>query len=173
MAIGSVMYSMISTRPDIAFSISLLSRFMSNSRRDHWAALKWLLRDLNGILYQGLHYHNWSDFELIGFADSDFAGDKDGRKSTTSYFFTLASNCISWKSQQQSVVALTTIKAEYIKATEAIKEAIWLQGNREGGLPVSLVIAEAISEGAISNLPFAYSWRLDAALSLLNDRSSA
>lgn len=96
MAIASVMYSMISTRPDIAFSISLLSRFMSNPGRDHWAALKWLLHYLNGTLGRGLHYYNWSGvFELIGYVDSDFAGDKDGRKSTTSYFFTIAGNCVS------------------------------------------------------------------------------
>ncbi|KAI5674225.1 hypothetical protein M9H77_14589 [Catharanthus roseus] len=170
MAIGSVMYSMISTRPDIAFSISLLSRFMSNPGRDHWAALKWLLRYLNGTLDWGLHYHNWSDFELIRFVDSDFAGDKDGRRSTTSYFFTLAGNCISWKSQLQPVVALSTTEAEYIAATEAIKEAILLQGR---GLPVTLVTAEADSEGAISDIPAAYSRRLDVALLLLSDRSSA
>ncbi|KAI5682579.1 hypothetical protein M9H77_03807 [Catharanthus roseus] len=169
MAIGSVMYSMISTRPDIAFSISLLSRLMSNPRRDHWTALKWLLRYLNETLDRGLHYHNWSDFELIGFVDYDFAGDKDGRKSTTSYFFTLAGNCISWKSQLQPVVALSTTEAEYITATEAIKEAIWLQ---ERGLPVTLVTTEADFEGAISDLPIAYSWRLDVALPLLDNRSS-
>ncbi|KAI5658791.1 hypothetical protein M9H77_27584 [Catharanthus roseus] len=77
----------------------------------------WLLRYLNGTLDRGLHYHNWADFELIRFVDSDFAGDKDG-------------NCVSWKSQLQPVVALLTTKAEYIAATEAIKEAIWLQGEK-------------------------------------------
>ncbi|KAI5650754.1 hypothetical protein M9H77_36759 [Catharanthus roseus] len=74
----------------------------------------WLLRYINGTLDLGLHYHNWSDFELIGFVDLDFAGDKDG-------------NCISWKSQLQPVVSLSTTEAEYITATEVIKEAIWLQ----------------------------------------------
>ena len=60
--------------------------------------------------------------------DSDYAGNKDNRKSSTSYVFTWASNCISWKSQQQPIVALSSTKAEYIAATEACKEAIWLQG---------------------------------------------
>ncbi|KAI5665123.1 hypothetical protein M9H77_24446 [Catharanthus roseus] len=77
----------------------------------------WLLRYLNGTLDRGLHYHNWSDFELIEFVDSDFAGDKDG-------------NCMSWKSQLQPIVALSTVEAEHIVATEAIKEAIWLQGEK-------------------------------------------
>ncbi|KAI5675792.1 hypothetical protein M9H77_06742 [Catharanthus roseus] len=77
----------------------------------------WLLRYLNGTVDRGSHYHNWSNFELIGFFYSDFAGDKDG-------------NCISWNSQLQPVVALSTTEAEYIAATEAIKEAIWLQGEK-------------------------------------------
>ncbi|KAI5672602.1 hypothetical protein M9H77_12966 [Catharanthus roseus] len=101
MAIGSIMYSMIFTRPDIAYSISLLSRFMSNPGRDHWAALKWLLRYINGTIYRGLYYHNWTEqFELVGYVDSDFAG-----------------NCVSWKSQLQPVVTLSTMEAEYIAAT--------------------------------------------------------
>ena len=60
--------------------------------------------------------------------DSDYAGDKDKRKSTTAYFFTLCRNCISWKSQLQNVVALSTTEVEYIALTEAAKEAIWLKG---------------------------------------------
>ncbi|KAI5662319.1 hypothetical protein M9H77_21642 [Catharanthus roseus] len=78
----------------------------------------WLLRYLNGIVDRGLHYHNWSDFELIRFVDSNFLGDKD------------AGNCILWKSQLQPVVALSTTEVEYIVATEAIKEAIWIQGEK-------------------------------------------
>ena len=60
--------------------------------------------------------------------DSDYAGDRDKRKPTTAYFFTLCGNCISWKSQLQNVVALSTTEAEYIALTEAAKEAIWLKG---------------------------------------------
>lgn len=59
MTIGSVIYSMISIRPDITFSISLLSRFISNPDRDHWTALKWLLMYVNGTVNKSLHYHNW------------------------------------------------------------------------------------------------------------------
>ena len=60
--------------------------------------------------------------------DSDFAGDRDSRKSTTAYYFTLGGNCISWKSQLQPLVALSSTEAEYIALTDAFKEAIWLQG---------------------------------------------
>ncbi|TXG66086.1 hypothetical protein EZV62_007361 [Acer yangbiense] len=61
------------------------------------------------------------------FVDSDYTGDRDKRRSTSSYFFTIAGCCVSWKSQLQSVVALSTTAAEYITVTEEIKEAIWLQ----------------------------------------------
>ncbi|KAL2534627.1 cysteine-rich RLK (RECEPTOR-like protein kinase) 8 [Abeliophyllum distichum] len=88
-AIGSIMYSMITTRPDLAYAISFLSRFMSNPGKHHWIALKWLLRYLAGTVKRGLVFEKRSDkLELKGYVDSDFAGDKDQRKSTTSYFFT-------------------------------------------------------------------------------------
>ncbi|GAB2285911.1 hypothetical protein Dimus_039730 [Dionaea muscipula] len=128
-AIGSVMYAMVSTRPDLSFSISLLSRFMSNPGCEHWTALKWLLRYLNSSVNIGLQFGKWTDsFDLVAYVDSDFAGDRDCRKSTTSYYVTLAGNCISWKSQLQPLVALSSTEAEYIAMTDVFKEAIWLQG---------------------------------------------
>ena len=128
-AIGTVMYSMISTRPDLAYSISLLSRFMSNPSKPHWLALKHLLRYINGSLNTGLCYERRKNtLDLVGFVDADFAGDRDSRKSTTSYYFTLDGNCISWKSQLQPLVALSSTEAEYIAMTDAVKEAIWLRG---------------------------------------------
>jgi len=70
----------------------------------------------------------FDSLDLAGYVDSDFAGDRDSRKSTTSYFFTLGGNCISWKSQLQPLVALSSIEAEYVAVTNAFKEAVWLQG---------------------------------------------
>jgi len=66
--------------------------------------------------------------KLKGFTDSDYAGDRDNRKSMSSYVFTLCDACISWKSQLQHIVALSTTESEYIAATEAIKEALWFKG---------------------------------------------
>ncbi|CAN0884245.1 Retrovirus-related Pol polyprotein from transposon TNT 1-94 [Linum grandiflorum] len=114
-AVGSIMYAMLCTRPDLAFAISVLSR-------------KCALRYLSGTSSLGLVYSGHSNNDLVGFVDSDFAGNRDTRKSTTGYFFSWAGNCISWKSQQQSIVALSSTEAEYIAATEACKEAIWLRG---------------------------------------------
>ncbi|XP_031265023.1 secreted RxLR effector protein 161-like [Pistacia vera] len=124
-AIGSIMYSMISTRPDLSYSISLLSRFMSNPGCEHWNALKWLLRYIKSTVHVGLNFcKRNSSLDLVGYVDSDFAGDRDSRKSTTTYHFTLGGNC----SQLQPLVALSTTEAEYVAITDAFKEVIWLQG---------------------------------------------
>ncbi|KAL0361622.1 UNVERIFIED_CONTAM: Retrovirus-related Pol polyprotein from transposon TNT 1-94 [Sesamum radiatum] len=111
-AIGSMMYLTVSTRPNIAYAVSCLSRFMSNAGLPHWEALKCLLRYLNGPTN----------------IDSNYANDRESRRSTTSYVFTLCGACISWKSQLQNIVALSTTEPEYIATTEALKEAIWLKG---------------------------------------------
>ncbi|XP_031247735.1 secreted RxLR effector protein 161-like [Pistacia vera] len=127
--IGSLMYAMISTRPDLAFAISLLSRYMSNPGMEHWIALKWVLKYVNATLNAGLYYcKRTTSLELVGFVDADFAGDKDTRKSTTVYYFTLGGNYISWKSQLQPIVALSTIEAEYVAVADIFKEAIYFKG---------------------------------------------
>ncbi|KAL2241729.1 UNVERIFIED_CONTAM: Retrovirus-related Pol polyprotein from transposon TNT 1-94 [Sesamum indicum] len=127
--IGSIMYLMVCTRPDIAYAISCLSRYMSNPGTPHWEALKHLLRYLRGTIDIGITFSKNSDYtQLVGFVDSNYANDRDSRKSTTSYVFTLCGACISWKSQLQHIVALSTTEAEYIATTEAFKEAIWLDG---------------------------------------------
>jgi transposase InsO family protein len=127
--VGSVMYTMVCIRPDIAHAISVLSRFMSKPGREHWLAMKWLLRYLCSTTNLGLVYRQQGEkVEVEGYLDSDYAGDHDTRKSTTAYFFLVCGNCVSWKSQLQPVVTLSTAEAEYIAATEAIKEGIWLQG---------------------------------------------
>lgn len=63
---------------------------------------------------------------LTGFVDADYVTDKDRRRSLTGLVSTLFGNTVSWKSSMQSVVALSTIEAEYMALTEAFKEAIWL-----------------------------------------------
>ncbi|XP_047325455.1 secreted RxLR effector protein 161-like [Impatiens glandulifera] len=127
-AIGSVMYLMISTKPDIAYTVSCLSIFMSNPSVPHWNALKWLLRYLKTTVDVGLTFFKCSvGTKLVGYVDSNYANDRDNRKSTISYLFTLCGSCISWKSQLQPIVALSTTESKYVVATEAFKEAIWLR----------------------------------------------
>ncbi|KAL5571947.1 hypothetical protein UlMin_021544 [Ulmus minor] len=128
-AVAYVMFTMISIRPDISHAISVLNRFMSNPGKEHWVGMKWLLRYLKGSSDVGLIYEKrGNSIWLEGYSDSDYGADRDKRRSITSYFFNLNGCCISWKTQLQPVVALSTTEAEYIAATEAIKEALWWKG---------------------------------------------
>ncbi|KAL2232792.1 UNVERIFIED_CONTAM: Retrovirus-related Pol polyprotein from transposon TNT 1-94 [Sesamum indicum] len=91
--------------------------------------LKWLLRYLCESEKVGIKFSKHSAHaHLIGYVDSNYANDRDSRKSTTSYMFTFCNSCISWKSQLQHIVALSTTEAEYIATTEVFKEALWLSG---------------------------------------------
>ncbi|KAH9290734.1 hypothetical protein KI387_034851, partial [Taxus chinensis] len=77
-AVGSLMYAMVCTRPDIAHAVGAVSRFMSDPSRDHWQAVKWILRYLRGTMETVLCYSG-SDTTLCGYVDSDMAGDVDSR----------------------------------------------------------------------------------------------
>lgn len=86
--IGSLMYAMICTRPNVALAVSVTSRFMSDFGREHWSALRWLLRYIKGasdlgILYDGNKEHGGD--VIVGYSDSDFAGNIDNRRSQTGY----------------------------------------------------------------------------------------
>ena len=129
--VGSVMYTMVCTRPDISHAISVASRFMANPGIEHWHALKWLLRYLTGTQGYGILFdgnHRGEGGALVGFCDSDFAVSMDTRKSQSGYVFLLYGAAVSWKSSLQSVVALSTTEAKYVSLTEAIKESFWLKG---------------------------------------------
>ena len=128
--VRSLMYSMICTRPDLAHSVSVVSRFMSNLGKQHWQGVKWILRYLRGTTSVGLVYGEAGGAEngIIGYVDFDYAGDLDQRRSLTGYVFQINGCTVSWKSTLQHVVALSTTEAEYIALTEAIKEALWLKG---------------------------------------------
>ena len=128
-AVGSVMYAMVCTRPDLAYAVSMVSRFMANPGKEHWSAMKWILRYIRGTTGVGILYsRDASAGQLVGYADSDYSGDLDGRRSTTGYIFTLSGSPISWNSTLQSSVALSTTEAEYMAEGEAAKEGIWLKG---------------------------------------------
>ena len=129
-AVGSLMYAMICTRPDLAQAVSVVSRYMHNPGKAHWNVVKWIPRYLKGTSDLGLLFDR-SKLEFVGvtgFVDSDFGGDLDRRRSLSGYLFTLCGSAISWKSALQSVVALSTTEAEYIAAAEGVKEATWIRG---------------------------------------------
>jgi hypothetical protein len=123
--IGSLLYVAWMTRPDISFTVSMLSRFMGNPGRVHWEAAKKVLRYLKGTknikLTYGMHPSS-----LVGYTDADWAS-QDHWHSTSGYIFTIAGGAISWSSKKQPVIALSTTEAEFIAATHATKELLWIR----------------------------------------------
>ncbi len=112
--IGSIMYTMVETRIDIAFATSMVSRFAKNPGPDHFSAMDQILRYLAGSLERGITFGGESELSLIGYSDSDRTGDHADRKSTSGFVFTLNRGPISYGSKKQTVVALSSTKAEYI-----------------------------------------------------------
>ncbi|KAH9779137.1 Integrase catalytic domain-containing protein [Citrus sinensis] len=129
-AVGCMMYAMVLTRPDISYALSVVSKYMVSPGKEHWRAVKWVLRYLSGTLNQGLVYgkSGIKSEGISGFVDSDFAGDLDRRRSLTWYLYMLDGCLINWKASLHHIVALSTTEAEYTVAAEAMKEALWLKG---------------------------------------------
>ncbi|KAJ9520839.1 hypothetical protein QJQ45_014037 [Haematococcus lacustris] len=123
--VGSLLYLTCCTRPDIAFAVGALARHMSAPTKQHWLAACSVLCYLKGTADQGLLFGGVSG--LQGFSDADYAGDKDTARSTTGYIFTLNGGAISWSSRLQPTVAMSTAEAEYMAASSAAKEALWLR----------------------------------------------
>jgi hypothetical protein len=123
--VGSLMYAMVCTRPDIAHAVGVMRRYMNNPGKEHWEAIKWILRYLRGTSTHALCFGG-SNIVLQGYVDSDMAGDKDSKRKTTGYVFIVGGTTVSWISKLQKVVSLSTTKAKYVVATEASKEMIWL-----------------------------------------------
>jgi hypothetical protein len=123
--VGSLMYAMTATRPDIAFAVSVLSAFMANPGERHWIALKRVLRYLQGTRDYCLVLGG-SQVELSAWCDADWANDKDTRRSMTGYIFKLGDGVISWQSKRQATVALSSTEAEYMSVSHAAREAAFL-----------------------------------------------
>jgi transposase InsO family protein len=127
--VGSLMWLMLGTRPDLAYTVSVLSKFNAAPSSEHLSAATYCLRYLRNTSSYGIQYdRDASDtLEPIGFTDSDFAGDVDDRKSTSGYVFLLGGGAVSWRSRKQPLVAFSTVEAEYIGTSDAAKEAIWIR----------------------------------------------
>jgi hypothetical protein len=122
-AVGSLLY--LSTRPDIVYAVSNIARFSSEPTKQHWTAVKRILRYLNGTQNFGLLYKKTENTEIVGFSDADLAGDLNDRKSTSGYIFLMSGAAVSWRNKKQTCVALSTAEAEYIAS--AVKEALLMK----------------------------------------------
>ncbi|RDX87237.1 putative mitochondrial protein, partial [Mucuna pruriens] len=107
----------LSIRPDIMYEIGVVCHFMEAPTSTYMKAAKRILRYLKGTLDFGLFYSSSNEFKLVGFCDSDFAGDVDDRKSTTGFVFFMGGCAFTWSSKKQAIVTLSTCESEYVAAT--------------------------------------------------------
>ena len=124
LAVGRFHYLSTMTRLDIKFAISNVAKYCSEPMKEHWNAVKRIMRFLKGTHNFGLLYKKSNSSSCIGFSDSDWAGDLDDQRLTSGYIFQVDGTAVSWK---QSCVSLSTAQAEYIALSQAAQEAIWLR----------------------------------------------
>ena len=149
-AVGALMYAMLGTHPDISFTVTMVSKFSSNPGLTHWEAVKRIYRYLLGTKTLRLSYGG-GEKELIGYADADGSMAED-RRATSGYAFLVDGGAVSWSTKRQEIVSLSMTESEYVAATHAAKEALWLH----------LLIGQVFS-------PFP----LDTATALFSDNQSA
>ena len=123
--VGSLLYLSTRTRQDIAFAVGIAARFCTNPSQENWTAVKRILRYLKGTVTLGLVYKRNGSTECTGYADAGWVGDI--LKSTSGSLFLLGGAAITWKSNKQTCIALSTAEAEYVALSAAAQEAVWLQ----------------------------------------------
>ena len=124
--IGSLLYPTAS-RPDIMYSTCLCARYQANPREPHLIAVKRIFRYLKGEPNLGLWYPRETDFNLVGYSDSDFAGCKIDRKSTSGSCQLLGGRLVSWFSKKQKSISTSTAEAEYIAAGSCCAQILWMK----------------------------------------------
>ena len=123
-AIGSIMYAMLCTRPDVAFAISLTSRYQANPGESHWAAVKTILKYLKRTKEMFLVYGGEEELNVKGYVDASLQTDRDDCQSQTGFVYVMNGGAVSWTSSKQDTVADSTTEAEYIAACEVEKECV-------------------------------------------------
>ena len=126
--VGSLMYVMVCTRPNLAQVISVVSRYMGKPGKEHQQVVEWIFRYLKGITNIGLIYQGDTSCALSRYLDSNYAVNLDSRPFVTDHAFTIDNSLVSWKATLQPTFALSTTKAQYIALAGAKKEGIWLKG---------------------------------------------
>ena len=126
-AIGSIMYAMTCTRPDVAYALSMTSRHQASPGPDHWNAVKNILRYLNRTKNKFLVYGGQKELVVTGYSDASFMTDHDDKRSQSGFVFLLNGAAVSWRSWKQSTTADSTTAAEVMAIAEASKEGVWMK----------------------------------------------
>ncbi|KAL0409644.1 UNVERIFIED_CONTAM: Retrovirus-related Pol polyprotein from transposon TNT 1-94 [Sesamum radiatum] len=124
-AVGSIQYVVQCTRPDVAYALSVTSRYQACAREAHWGAVKSILKYLKRTKDMFLIYGG-GELILEGYSDASFQSDDDA-KSQSNFVLKLNGGVVAWKSSKQDTTADSTTEAEYIAASEAAKEAVWMK----------------------------------------------
>ena len=149
-AVGSLLYLSGWTRPDIAYAVSNVAKFASLPSKQHWIAVKHILRYIKGTLNHGIKYKK-GDGMLVGYSDASWASDINDRKSVSGYVCTLSGAPISWRSKKQTTVALSTAEAEYIALAAAAQEVVWLRHLMRGlGMSTPPTVIHEDNQSAIA-----------------------
>ncbi|XP_046854205.1 secreted RxLR effector protein 161-like [Xenia sp. Carnegie-2017] len=128
MAISCLTYATVATRPDLAAAVATLSKYMSRPGKDHWQAVKRVFRYIKGTMEYGLLFTaNGKDSGLCGFADANWGGAIEARRSTSWHVFQIQNSTISWCSKRETSVSRSTTEAEYIALSSASQECIRLR----------------------------------------------
>ena len=126
MVIGSLLYLMLGTRPDIAFAVTKLAQFAARPSEEHFNKALYICRYLRGTSKYCLTYDGTSGEGLLACTDSDWASDPQQRRSQTGYFLKLAGGAISWVSRAQKTVALSSTEAEYMALSDCSRQVVWM-----------------------------------------------
>ena len=147
--IGSLLY-LCASRPDIMLNVCMCARFQATPKESHHKAVKHILRYLAHTSTLGLWYPKGSSFDLIGYSDSDYAGDRVDRKSTSGTCHFLGRSLVYWSSKKQNCVSLSTAEAEYIAAGSCCAQLLWMkQTLKDYGINVKNVPLYCDNESAI------------------------
>jgi hypothetical protein len=128
--IGSLLY-LCESRPDIMLSVGMCARYQATPKESHLMVIKRVFRYLIDTPTFGLWYPKGSSFELVGYSDSDWAGDKVHRKSTSGACQFLGRSLVSWSSKKQNCVSPSTAEAEYVAAASCCAQLLWMRQTME------------------------------------------
>jgi len=148
--IGSLLYLMLGTHPVIAFAVIKLSQFSANLSKEHFEWTKYICHYLAGTQDYTMVFDSNTNKGLIAHSDSDWAADIYNRRSITGYFFKLARSSVSWLSQAQKTVALSSTETEYMVISDCCRQAMWITNLfREIGFPVLPITICGDNQGSL------------------------
>jgi hypothetical protein len=124
--VGKLIY-LVHTRPDIAFAVSVVSRFMHNPKEMHLKAVHRILQYLKSKPGRGVLFKKGESLTLEAYTDADYAGSLDDRRSTSGYYTFLGGNLVTWRSKKQNVVARSSAESEFRSMAMGVCELLWLK----------------------------------------------